>query len=105
MGRTPSVRGNCDPEWNSTFCFVVRNEHTNSNVDFTLRDDDPDARSRGISDRSLGQLSFPLARAIQSSPLVLQDESLSGIAQGTINAHLEYLPVDETRHKCKVDAP
>jgi len=103
--RTPTVRQNCNPEWNTTFCFVVRNDHVNSDIDFSISDDDPDARARGMVDRSLGQLCFPLQRAMQSSPLSLQDATLTGIPEGAISVRLEYVPVDMTKHKCAVDAP
>lgn len=101
--RTPTVKDNCNPEWNCTLCFVVRNEHMGGDVDFSLWDDDPGARSSGHPDRSVGQLDFPLTRAIEASPLVLREETLNGTSQGNISVRLEYLPVDRTKHKCEID--
>merc|ERR1712187_293716 len=82
--RSPTVPDNCNPEWNCIFCFVVREEHLQSSIDFTLRDDDREARARDVADRFLGQFDIPLSLVMQTSPYSIDQEALSGIGQGTL---------------------
>lgn len=92
--RTPIIRENNDPVWNSTLSFGLDAKHLSGNAILTVFDyDEPDDDGKH-ADCSLGKLTIPLSQ-------ILENESLSGefiksplaeTPQGMLSVKLLFLP-------------